>query len=204
MWSRAIGLGTTSNVRRWIPALLMIWGLRVFLFLDFLFVPREFDQGRRTMNADREEQPEQEPEQTQVLSEYGFGSEFRSLSICTTCLGLFDPPSREQGIFGQQRCACYRDNSEPRWRDPKGVRVDLMGPPTTITSRTISTNEPGSVTAADDISFGVAAAGLHGSAASARIASSRSTRSLALPSSPSDATADESLRPALRGTRCRG
>jgi hypothetical protein len=100
---------------------------RVFLFLDFLFVPREFDQGRRTMNADREERLEQEPEQTQVLAEYGFASEFRSLSICTTCLGLFDPPSREQGTFEQQRCACRKDNSEPRWCDPKGVRVDLDG-----------------------------------------------------------------------------
>jgi hypothetical protein len=48
------------------------------------------------------------------LAAYGFRPEFRTLSVCTTCLGLFDDDSGGQRPGQQQRCAC-RPSGGDRW-----------------------------------------------------------------------------------------
>ncbi len=62
-----------------------------------------------------QEQPKRRAKNTpDPLAGCGFRPEYRTLSICTTCMDLFDPPSPEHGNFARQTCRCA-PRGEPRW-----------------------------------------------------------------------------------------
>jgi hypothetical protein len=52
------------------------------------------------------------------LGDYGVVPEFLSLSICPTCLELFDEPRQKEGMVERQQCDCDRDSSMPPWQTP--------------------------------------------------------------------------------------